>query len=386
MKSGFQMYFRLAARTFAPGRRSPARLTFRRAAVMAAFLPALFIVQAMHWLGFLLDDILFRGYKRIDIKQPLFIVGVPRSGTTFLHRLLAKDSGRFTTCTLWELIFAPSITERYCWLGLGKIDGLVGRPLQRLLHGVERLLLGQLDDIHGTSLRDPEEDYLALVPICACFLLTLPFPFEDGVWHLAYFDDRTPEADKRHIMQFYKRIIQRHLYVHGPDKQFLSKNPAFSPMVNGLRETFPDGKIVGCLRNPYQAIPSLLSSMTQGAEIFDNDLQGTAYRDQLFAMLTYFSDHLTATLPELPESRHDFVTMEALSRAPKATVARLYDRFGFEMTPAYAAHLEQEEQKARGYRSKHRYTLEQFNLTSEDIQNNLSFVFRQFGFDPHYPA
>ena len=76
------------------------------------FVPALLLLQGAHWVGFLLDDLFFRGYRNITVRDPLFVVGLPRSGTSFLQRVLAQDSERFTTLRLWELILAPSVTER----------------------------------------------------------------------------------------------------------------------------------------------------------------------------------------------------------------------------------------------------------------------------------
>jgi len=66
--------------------------------------PAMALGQLMHWLGFLLDDIFFRGYRTIDIKKPVFIVGIPRSGTTLFQRVLARDIDNFTGYDLWELL------------------------------------------------------------------------------------------------------------------------------------------------------------------------------------------------------------------------------------------------------------------------------------------
>ena len=45
---------------------------------------------------FLLMDNIFFNYQKIKINKPLFIIGFPRSGTTFLHKMLLKDT-QFTT-------------------------------------------------------------------------------------------------------------------------------------------------------------------------------------------------------------------------------------------------------------------------------------------------
>lgn len=381
MRTGFGVFFRLVWRTYFPGKDSPGRLTPQRFVVMTVFMPLFFLLQVMHWAGFLLDEILFIDYRKIDIKQPLFIVGVPRSGTTFLHRLVAKDKDRFTTTLLWELIFAPSITERKIWLGLHAADAAIGRPFTRLVEFLERKALGQLDDIHGTSLKDPEEDYFALIPMMACFLLTLPWPFYDELWVFSRFDTDLPEYDREKVMRYYKRFIQRHLYVRGKDKQYLSKNPSFTSMVVSLRETFPDCRIIGCVRTPYQTVPSLLNSMGEGTKIFDVDVQGHTYRDHIVDMLKFYYRHLVDRLPEMPGNRHAFSVMEELTAHPKGMVCDFYERFGWHVDEAFAASLQADEDRAKGYKSKHQYSLEQFGLSPGELQRDLDFVFERFNLD-----
>ncbi|ETR72859.1 MAG: hypothetical protein OMM_07293, partial [Candidatus Magnetoglobus multicellularis str. Araruama] len=310
---------------------------------------------------FFLDDIFFKDYKNIEIKEPLFILGVPRSGTTLLQRVISNDTDRFTTFMLWELLFAPAIIERKLILALGKLDHLMGAPFYRLLNWLDNVAFKGLDDIHLASLTVPEEDYFALLPICACFLLIHVFPFDDELWHLAYFDDKMPEKDKDRIMKFYSASLKRHLYIKGADKRILSKNPSFTPMIQTLNKTFPDCKIIGCVRNPLQVIPSLVSSMMTGVELFDNDPKAYEFRDQLMNMLVYFYTHLHEILPGLPSDRHDFVTMEYLKENVQQTVEDLYHRFGFDISPAFHDYLTKETHQAQKYKSQHRYSLDQFD-------------------------
>jgi hypothetical protein len=69
---------------------------------------------------------LFPAFRRQQIRQPVFVLGVPRSGTTFLHRALAADAA-FTTTRTWELLFAPSLCQRYLIRGLIAVDSSWGR-------------------------------------------------------------------------------------------------------------------------------------------------------------------------------------------------------------------------------------------------------------------
>jgi hypothetical protein len=386
MKIGLRRYFGFIWFTFLKSKGTQAHLTSKRLVVMSLFLPVFLVVQIIHWIGFFIDDVFFSEYRKIEIKDPIFIVGIPRSGTTFLHRVLAKDTNRFTTFTLWELLFAPSITERMIILGIRRLDEKLGSPLTTLVAWIDRIVFRKLSYIQKVSLSAPWEDYLVLIPICACFLLVLPFPFADELWQLAYFDDQISARDKERIMAFYRTCLQRHLYVWGAEKQLLSKNPSFSPMIRSLRKVFPDCKIICCMRNPLFAVPSLISTMMLGAQSFDNNIQGQFFRDQLIDMLAYFYRHLIDTLVKSPKSQHAFVTLETLKVDILKQVYGIYLRFKYDIQPEFEYVLHQELAADRGYKSSHTYALEQFELSQETIIEQFGFVFKAFEFSHAYNA
>jgi omega-hydroxy-beta-dihydromenaquinone-9 sulfotransferase len=372
----FLRLFRLTL--FPPGRPAGPR-TLRRLGLLSVFIPAFLGLQTLHWLGFLLDDILFRGYRNVPVREPLFIVGLPRSGTSFLQRILARDSERFTTLRLWELLLAPSVTERRLWLAMGRVDRALGRPLARILHWGQERGFRWMEAIHQVSLTDPEEDYFLLLPVFACFLLVVPFPHHEEVWRLARFDEMAPE-ERRPIMAFYRAAIQRHLYVAGPNKQLLSKNPSFTPFLRSLLETFPDGRIVCCVRDPEKVVPSLLSSVQSGADWLGYQVAGPRIRDRFLAMLEYFAQHALDTLDPLPDERYAYAPMDALSRDAEALVLEMYRRFGWEPGVAFRKSLAEEGNRGRAYTSRHRYTLEEFGLTAEDVRTRFIPLGQRFGF------
>lgn len=376
----YRTYFHLFKRTFFACRKTQARLTFRRFLIMMFFFPALLALQTVHWFFYIADDLFFPGYRTVDVEQPLFVVGVPRSGTTFLHRFLSQDKERFITFSLWELIFAPTITQRRLVLFFSDMDRLAGEPLGRMLKGLERLIFGSLDDIHMISLSEPEEDYFALAPIYACFLMILPFPFPEELGHLAYFDDQTPESDKARILAFYKTCLQRHLYVWGTDKILLSKNVSFSPMIETLNRSFPECKIIGTVRDPLLAVPSHISSMTAGAAIFDNDIQGETFRDQMMEVQAYAFSRVGKFLPGLPENRQVTVKMEDLKAELYPTIRKIYDRLDYKMSPDFEFYLRCQDREQKRYQSRHNYDLTSFNLSAEDIYRKFADVYRRYGY------
>jgi len=293
-------------------------------------------VFLVHWLGFFLDELFFRGYRKIEIRQPVFVLGVPRSGTTFLHRTLAADEQLFTTVSTWEAFLAPSITQRMFWHALARIDRLIGRPFGRLLGYLEKRLFKGLEGIHDVSLQAAEEDYLLLLPMMSCFILFLPFAESSYIWNLSRLDWDMPEKDRQRIMNFYKACLQKHLYFHGRHKRFLSKNAAFASWIMSLREHFPDAHFVICLREPEKAVPSLIGSLESGAQFFELDLENGRVSDQLVAMMQDYYRHLiTNHQPEWV-----MVQMHELQAGINERVSNIYQRFGLPLSGEYQQTLD----------------------------------------------
>ena len=383
---GFSVFLRLLKLTVFHSRGTFARFTVRRFLVMSAFLPLLFFGQLIHWIGFLLDDIFFRGYRKIEINDPVFIVGIPRSGTTLLHRVMARDTDRFTSLKLWEILIAPSITERKFWMAINSVDRFCGGHARRLLVAADGRLFRRLNAIHKMSLFDYDEDELVLGPVFSSAYLLFPFPFFEETWRLIRFDEETPHADKERIMRFYKTCVQRHLYFHGPEKRFLSKNPAFSAKIDAIRTHFPGARVVCNMRSPYDTVPSLLSALYVAWDLFDNDTHGDDFRNSVLELARQWYRHPLNRSQEWPDNRFVFLTYDVLRQDLNAAVVDLYARFGFEIGPDFAERLNMEHERAQAYRSTHQYSLEQYDLTPEDILDDFSDVFQRFGFGTEYPA
>jgi hypothetical protein len=243
----------------------------------------------------------------------------------------------------------------------------------------ERTGLGWLEVIHEVSLDDPEEDYFLLLPIFACFLLVVPYPYHEGIWKLSRFDV-LPEKERHPVMAFYRSALQRHLYVAGPEKQLLSKNPSFTPFIRSLRETFPDGKVLCCVRDPVEVVPSLLSSIRTGAELFGYEVAEPRIREQFISMLEFFARHALDSLDGIPKDRHAFVPLNEMGKDVKGFVLDIYRRFGWEADPEFRERLTLESHRGKGYKSRHSYSLAEFGLEAGQIVDRFSELNARFGF------
>ena len=110
----------------APGVQRWRRLRFLL--LFALVLPPVFVVSQ---LTLALDHLFFPGFRDVQVKRPLFIVGQPRTGTTYLYRTLARDTGCFTCFRFIDFLF-PSIVLMRCAGFVAALDRAIDE------HGFER--------------------------------------------------------------------------------------------------------------------------------------------------------------------------------------------------------------------------------------------------------
>jgi omega-hydroxy-beta-dihydromenaquinone-9 sulfotransferase len=357
------------------------RLTPKRIGVLMLAYTGYMSVELGVWLGFLLDEIFFRDYQETEIKQPVFILGNPRSGTTFLQRLLARDETTFNTMRTWEMLLAPSITMREVVGALSALDLRLGNPVHRLMGMLEETW--QEDNVvHKIALRAPEEDEYLLVHIFSTLKIWLYAAMLDETERYTYFDSRMPEDEKHNMMRFYKQSLQRHLYAHrDSDKHYLAKNPQFTPMIDTLYEYFPDIKIIYLVRNPLDMIPSYISLKEKEWRILGNPKKKYASREYVLDMAEHWYRYPLDRLAEAPEESYILVNFNDLVNEAARTVTEIYERFGLEINPTFAPILQKAARNARNHESEHNYTMEEMGLKREQIVSRYRDIFDRFGFD-----
>lgn len=370
-------FLALCARSLWPPRASAARRTLGRVMLMLVFLPLFGILQLLHWIGFALDEVFYRGYRRVEVRAPVFVTGVPRSGTTMLHRTLSDDA-QYTTMTTWECLFAPSVTERKIVRGAAALDALLGAPLARAIGWLERKAFAGLADVHGMSLGDAEEDYFVFMPLLRCFILIVPFPYAGWIWDMGQFDARVPARSRERIMRYYANCVRRHLYVHGTDKRYLSKNASFPPLLGSLVATFPDARFVYCVRDPLEVVPSQLSSLREGMALFGNDPYDAGFRDRLIAQLVHYYEQLIDA--PVPQAQFQRVAMNQLKADVSATVRSVYANLSLPLSPEFDAALTQHARTARAYQSRHRYALDEYGLDATRLRQQFRRAYEELDF------
>ena len=357
-------------------RPAPFSLRARRIVLGGSLLCVIFPLCLVNRIALWLDEVLFPGIRRTRIERPLFIVGPPRSGTTFLHRLVAADDEQFTTTQLWELLFAPAVCQKWCFHFVGAVDRRLGGWLKGFVRFIERRMTSSLNAVHDSSLFLPEEDYFGLQPWNACFLLVIASPDCAAIWRLGHFDEQICADQRRRLLRKYRGVLQRHLYFYGRGRRLLSKNPSFSSWVRSLAAEFPDARFVAPIRCPHECVPSQLSSIRKSLQMFGYDIFEPKLRDNFINLMRFYYENVTQHVPALGADTNGgrglLVDYKRLCGQPAETLNSILSELGYDVTASTAAAMEAGTRQARQFRSRHKYTLEEFGLCVEDLN-------REFG-------
>lgn len=381
----FRLFWRMAVRSFFQSKNTYGKLSRKRITFLLIFYTIWPGWELFTWLCFLLDDLLFPAYKQQPVDKPLFILGNFRSGSTFLHRLLSRDSATFTSLRTWDIFLMPSITQRMLFRGLARIDRIFGSPLVNLLKGIDQRSLGQVR-IHKISLFEPEEDENILLHAWSTFFVSLLFPFLDDLPPYQFFDQALPTAEKQRIMGFYRSCLQRHLYVTGGKRHFVAKNPAFSAKIETLMEFFPDARILYLARNPLDMLPSTISWLSYAWRVFSAPDEKYLYRDQVLALTKYWYRHPLSVLDANPSTRHLILNYDELIRWPDQVIRNFYDQFGYAESSGLEQIIAEAIEETRSHHSDHVYHYEEMGLTHADILREFDDIFKRFNFDRREPG
>jgi hypothetical protein len=167
--------------------------SLRRWAYIGFFTALFWVMWLIVAFGRALDHLLFPGFRRQAIAQPVFIVAPPRSGTTLTQKLLSLDDERFVHVKLYQTIF-PSVCFQRCFDGVAWLDRHTGRLLSKLAGWMEKSFFGGWDGLHKLRFNEPEEDDGFFVYCFVTEAVYLLFPHVDELWE-AGFPDALPVED-----------------------------------------------------------------------------------------------------------------------------------------------------------------------------------------------
>lgn len=321
-----------------PGRHPNAPLSVKRWLFLLVAYPIFLLIQVGHWAGLLCDELFFPAYRKVTVRAPVFITGIPRSGTTFLHRTLAEDDSKFTTVAMWEALLAPSLTQRYIIQGFAALDRIFGGPIRRSIHWATARCRRDFDKIHEVGWHSPEEDYLFLLPAGGCMILLMAFPFSDSLSKLGYWDTALA-SERQRLLRFYRSCLQRHIYYHGSNRRLLSKNAAFSTWSDELFNYFPDLRLLLCVREPTAALSSQISSLQAARHFFASDPRGNWTSHQFTSILKHSYAYLANFVEKNSNQQFAIIDHTDLAAHPATCITNALSLANIEISAKLKEHI-----------------------------------------------
>lgn len=295
----------------------------------------------------------------IPVTRPLFILGLPRTGTTLLHKLLAQDH-RFRVPPLWQLM-APlplsdqppqkqRIKEAEQYINLANYTA----PLMRAMHEI--------------SAHEPEE-CIFLLPHHLSYHLRAQLPgYRD--WQLSR--DTTPEY------RYYKQQLQCLAY-QKPDARYAMKSPFHLFSLKALLSVFPDACIIQTHRDLKRVIPSWCSLGAGLQTLHLKQVDRYAIGSDWLRLWKTALERSLAARQSIPAGQFFDLHYTDLFADPIAAVQRIYQHFDYtwdaDVEARMRAWLAATPQDKHG---AHRYSAAQFGLTETGIRQTFKTYTDQF--------
>ena len=296
------------------------------------------------------------------VTQPVFVLGLPRTGTTVLYGMLAADPAMRSPAS-WE-VARPFPAPR------GEDPERV-RLSAKDLDGFRRIAPG-IDAIHPMDARLPQE-CLAMHGVQMAsyeFPTTFPVP---SYWEWLRGTDMVPAYGVE------KRFLQ-HLQSESPAGHWVLKTPCHLMWLDALLAVFPDALLVHTHRDPTTVLASVSSLMATMRSSVSSAVDPVEVgREQLDAW-TWGMDRVMAVRDGLPDDRVVDVRYEDTVSDPVGTVQRVYQHLGL----AYTADVERGvlaylAAHPRDKHGSHSYSLEEFGLAEADVERAFSAYNERFG-------
>ena len=290
----------------------------------------------------------------VPVTRPIFVTGLPRTGTTALHRLLTADP-RHQGLELWLAEMPQPRPPRETW-----DDNPVYVHI-RDTYAAFREANPEFAGVH----------YMAADAVEECWQLLRQSVTSISYESLAHLPTYSAWLSKQDWTSAYARH-RKNLQLIGsgePGRRWVLKNPSHLFALDALLATYPDAIVVQTHRDPRTLIASSCSLSAQAtagqSELFVGDVIG---RTQLDLWARGAEAFASARARHDPGHFYD-VDYGAFVADPVGTVAGIYAHFGIELTDAARAAIEAANTAGHGAdrRPAHRYALADFGLTEADV-------------------
>lgn len=297
----------------------------------------------------------YPAHAEVGITAPIFVTGLPRTGTTALHRLLCGDP-RHQGLELWLAEYPQPRPPRETWPDNPVFAALDARFKQAHndnpdFTGLHFMTAGEVEEcwqLLRQSVHSVSYETLAHVPGYARWL-----SHQD--WAEAY--------------QRHRRNLQL-IGLNEPGKRWVLKNPSHLFALDALLDTYPDALVIQCHRPAETILASMCSLAQHTTAGWSSTFVGATIGADALETWSRGLERFNAVRATRDPAQFCDVDYADFSRDPAGTVENIYAHLGIEFTAEARAAVDRTDAESKqGPRApKHTYSLADYGLTEDQVK------------------
>jgi len=306
------------------------------------------------------------GFDARAIRSPVVITGVPRTGTTALHRLMATDQ-RFQGLQTW-LLDSP--------MPRPPIDTWPSYPqFQRTVTALEAQY-SAAPEKRAAHYRAAEEVHECCMVLRQSFVSNLWNCAWSAATYDAWWQCQSEDAAYRH----YYRCTQL-IGSNEPDTRWLLKNPGHIDNLDLLFSIFPDARVIQTHRDPAKAVPSLVSLLMQLNSLTEDGRTQQRAETMMTREVAKWSSAVRKA--DRVRQQHPGKILDVVHadfhHDPMGVLERIYRFIGMEITDEVRAGFAQRvREKPELSRGEHRYNIADYGMTEEQVRDSFGDYIRRY--------
>ena len=306
----------------------------------------------------------YRKIKKTKIAEdPIFIIGLWRSGSTYLNSLLAKNRN------YGYPHFADTFFTTRFSLAFPKLaDKMVDRFLPETR---------PFDNVKISSEKPAEMEHSLISYYSCSFTDGMIFP--RNFWKYAnYATLDVPQRKRRKWLKWYLFNIKKITYKE-KGKKLILKNPSNTGRIRTLLELFPNAKFIHIHRNPYYTYASSINLHTKAREVFSlQKWDEKEMKDSILKLYQNIYEQYSKDISLIPKENFINISYEEFLKNPISTIEKIHrklDLIGFkEYKEAFQEYIQEQED----------YKPNIHQITDEIVKvvdANYDYAFELFGYD-----
>jgi len=315
-----------------------------------------------------LERYLAAGRPLGEVREPIFVIGLPRTGTSLLQRLIAEDPRRrgLRTFELQGPIPEPRPS---------RLSPIRRRAYAALISVIYRTFTPELIRIHHTSVTSLEECWMLFMSsyavLNADYILLPEAEFGDDL--LA---DGLLDAYGRY------RTLLSILALEDQDKDFVLKSPEHLWFLPALLRTFPDARVIWTHRDPASAVPSYCAQASLLLRQHRGRVEPTAMGARVMQRFLQGVERGTRACEAFPSARISHVHYGDLMSDPIGVTQRVYGELGLDLDPRHEGRMQAFLSSPQKDKHKNVYRPDVFGLDPTAIREAFAPYMQRYGIEP----